>query len=317
MKTRKTAPAVTAEQMQEKIAEQVEQLRESGQWQRFLDLSTGFHAYSLSNLLLIAAQRPDATAVAGFRKWKEKGRQVRKGEKAIRIFGYRERTITEQDESTGEETTRRAVYFPVLSVFDIAQTDSTGDEATDQAALNLTSHLTGDTDHGVIDRLTAALAAAGWTVGVEPILWGAAGYTDPDTRRVVLAQGLAPEQHAKTLIHEAAHIELDHIADREAYRAHRGLMETEAESVAYVVAGMLGFDTAAYSIGYIAGWSHADTDLVRSTAQRVITAVRKIHARIAPANQSEPPHGRPRRYGRRSRIRECGMPTARAALATA
>ena len=50
---------------------------------------------------------------------------------------------------------------------------------------------------------------------------------------------------------ETAHIELGHVEDMTEYLEHRGLMETEAESVAYVVAGMLGIDTSAYSIGYI------------------------------------------------------------------
>src|SRR5215217_6662352 len=52
-------------------------------WRRVV---SRFHEYSLANTLLIAAQNPDATKVAGYRKWQEMGRQVRKGEKAIKIF---------------------------------------------------------------------------------------------------------------------------------------------------------------------------------------------------------------------------------------
>ncbi|MEO7016746.1 MAG: hypothetical protein ABI130_08145 [Leifsonia sp.] len=82
------------------------------------------------------------------------------------------------------------------------------------------------------------------------------------------------EQAAKTLIHEAAHIELGHID---------GLMETEADSVAYVVAGILGFDTSAYSIGYIAGWSDGDTDLIKVTAARVLKTAHSIAEILRPA----------------------------------
>jgi len=39
-----------------------------------------FHSYSFGNVLLIRAQRPEATRVAGYRKWLELGRQVKKGE---------------------------------------------------------------------------------------------------------------------------------------------------------------------------------------------------------------------------------------------
>ena len=65
----------------------------------------------------------------------------------------------------------------------------------------------------------------------------------------MLEEDLSPEHAAKTMIHETAHIELGHVEDMAEYALHRGLMETEAESVAYVVAGMLGIDTSAYSIG--------------------------------------------------------------------
>ena len=49
------------------------------------------------------------------------------------------------------------------------------------------------------------------------------------------------------------------------YALHGGLMETEAESVAYVVAGIVGFDTSAYSVGYIAGWAGGDIDLIKGS----------------------------------------------------
>jgi hypothetical protein len=69
-----------AEALHASILEQVEQLAESGQWRRFLDFARSFHQYSLNNLLLILAQNPDATMVAGYRQWQTKGRQVRKNE---------------------------------------------------------------------------------------------------------------------------------------------------------------------------------------------------------------------------------------------
>lgn len=73
--------------------------------------------------------------------------------------------------------------------------------------------------------------------------------------RVVIEVGNSPAQQAKTAIHEAAHIVLGHLQDDFAeYVAHRGRYEVEAESVAYVVAGMLGLDSSDYSTGYVTGW---------------------------------------------------------------
>ncbi|WP_240183779.1 ArdC family protein [Leifsonia aquatica] len=80
-----------AEALHASISDQVQQLTESGAWQRFLDFASSFHAYTLNNLLLILAQKPDATMIAGFRQWQARGRQVRRGEKSVKIFGYRER----------------------------------------------------------------------------------------------------------------------------------------------------------------------------------------------------------------------------------
>jgi hypothetical protein len=60
------------------------------------------------------------------------------------------------------------------------------------------------------------------------------------------------------------------------YGRHRGIYETEAESVAYVVAKYMGMDTGEYSIRYVAGWSDADPKLVRSTAEHVRKAADEI-----------------------------------------
>ncbi|MFE4952380.1 ArdC-like ssDNA-binding domain-containing protein [Leifsonia sp. NPDC056665] len=263
-----------AEALHASIVEQVQRLAESGQWRAFLEFARSFRNYSLNNLLLILAQNPEAIMVAGFRQWQAKGRQVRKGETSIKIFGYREKKTetTANDESSDDET-RLIRYFPTLSVFDIAQTDPI--EGADPLPVDPTQRLIGDHDHGVITPLTKHLESRGWRITREP-LTHASGYTDPETLRVVLAESVSVEQSAKTLIHETAHIELHHIDSVEDYRQHRGRMEVEAESVAYVVAGLCGFDTSAYSIGYIAGWSGEDVTVIRDSAARVLAAAHNI-----------------------------------------
>jgi len=56
------------------------------QWATAIETAAKFHRYSFGNGILIARQRPDATLVAGFNRWKELGRCVRKGEKGIAIL---------------------------------------------------------------------------------------------------------------------------------------------------------------------------------------------------------------------------------------
>jgi hypothetical protein len=220
-----------AEALHESVANQAEQLRDSDRWTAFLDFAQAFHAYSINNLLLILSQREDASRVAGFRKWQSLHRQVRKGEKGIRIFGYSTKKVTEEDEN-GDEVEKRIARFPILSVFDIGQTELIDPEQGDPGTI--TAQLTGADDHGIVDALSAYLEEEGWTVERSSLPGTMNGVTRPETMTVVIDEDLSPEQAAKTTIHELAHVLLEHIEDMEEYAAHRGLMETEAESAALV-----------------------------------------------------------------------------------
>ncbi|WP_222651580.1 ArdC family protein [Rhodococcus sp. BP-154] len=110
---------------------------------------------------MILSQRPDATRVAGFRAWQQRGRQVRKGEKAIRIYGYSSRTITDTNPDTGDENSRKVPTFPILSVFDIAQTDPIDGHPQPEEISTL---LTGADPARIYDRTAAVMTGRGWTV---------------------------------------------------------------------------------------------------------------------------------------------------------
>src|SRR5689334_20232829 len=99
-KGRRYQPPVTAEQraqaaaareeklaaLHRQLAEQVAALAAGPEWRRWLDVAARFHNYSLNNTLLILAQRPAATQVAGYSLWQQLGRQVTKGERGIAIL---------------------------------------------------------------------------------------------------------------------------------------------------------------------------------------------------------------------------------------
>ena len=84
--TTNTTPTDATETRQERYREVLATL-ESGiadivtgdGFARYLHCMARFHAYSLNNIALIYAQRPDATRVAGYRAWRALGRQVRRG----------------------------------------------------------------------------------------------------------------------------------------------------------------------------------------------------------------------------------------------
>jgi len=251
------------------LGDKVAALATSGEWLAYLRFVAAFRSYR-NNVLLIATQCPEASRVAGYSTWQRMGRQVRKGEKAIKILGYSTKKITKTDPVTGEETEDRLVRYPVLSVFDISQTD--GDPIpTSQYPLP-----TGDGPDGALDQLTGWLQAEGWTLREVPLADGCEGYTDHATRVIVTEAGLDPAARLVVLLHEAGHAMLHSDLALGEYQAHRGVCETEAESTAYVLANLLGLDVDASSISYVAGWSHADPAVLSAAAANVLRAVNAI-----------------------------------------
>ncbi|NNC13760.1 ImmA/IrrE family metallo-endopeptidase [Planctomonas sp. JC2975] len=266
-----------AETLHATLTAQVEALASSDHWARFLNFAASFHTYSLNNVLLILAQNPDATHVAGYQHWQELGRQVTKGQHGIRIYATATRrttpTANHPDQTGEEEEAERVRYFPIVSVFDITQTEPLPGTTPDP---DVVQPLTGSDDHGITTPLTAHLQQLGWSVDTEPMTEARNGYTDPTARKVLIRAHVSPAQHAKTLLHEAAHILLEHTNTPTEYVLHRGRMETEAESVAYITAALAGLDTAGYSVGYITGWAGGDVDLIRDTAARVLSTVHRF-----------------------------------------
>lgn len=263
-----------AEALQVRLVEQVDELRKSDTWARYLRFAAAFHAYSVNNVLLIMAQCPQAARVAGFRKWQELGRQVRKGEKSIKIFGYSTKKVTEENEN-GDEVEKTITRFPILSVFDISQTDPI--EGADQPE-EIARRLEGTDEYQLYERTAAHLAANGWTIDRDDLGSHVNGYTTADgTHRVVVDENLSDAQAAKTMLHEAAHVTLNHhTLPDSAYVTHRGACEVEAESVAHVVAGLAGLDTSAYSVGYVTGWADGDADAIRDAATNVLRATHEL-----------------------------------------
>ena len=133
--------------------------------------------------------------------------------------------------------------------------------------------LDGDAPAGLWDSLAAQVVAAGFTVGrgdCRP----ANGRTDYAARTVTVRPDLPDAQAAKTLAHELAHVLLH---DGTAYvLGCRGLVEVEAESVAYVVASASGLVTDAYTLPYVAHWSNGNLNAIKVTAERVIACAHGI-----------------------------------------
>ena len=240
----------------------------------------------LFNQLLIAVQNPDATRVAGYRKWQEMGRQVRAGEHGIGILAPKAVNVRLEDadgkpilgEDGKPKKVRKVVGFTTATVFDVAQTD--GDPLPD-----IDRSIHDEPPEGFRYDLESAIAARGYTVAYEPIRGGAQGYTDPVGKRVVVDSSLADADQVGTLAHELGHIAAGHVEDEHRGEYHtghggqRGRMEVEAESIGYTLLRSAGMRPPRYASGaYVKGWAGVqhDPDTVKQSATKVSAAVKSI-----------------------------------------
>jgi len=246
------------------------ELTGSSTWTQWLRVSRRFRTYSFSNQVLILAQRPEASWVAGYRTWQELGRQVRRGERGISILApCRLRpTAGEGRQDDAPDPGLEPGGFRVVRVFDVAQT-------VGEALPRPVSDLTGEAPRDQLDRLLSRVADAGFAVEFLELRGERHGDCSHTLRRIRIDSRLGLAQTVKTLSHELAHALL-HGPDFEGSRA---LAELEAESVAYVACQDLGIDSSSYSFGYLASWAGGGPEAVRSitaSGVRIVAAVDRI-----------------------------------------
>lgn len=265
--------------MREELEAAVDQLADDEGWQNYLNTMSKFHRYSATNQMLIWLQNPDATHVAGFRKWKEMGRSVRKGEKGIAIFAPRTAPDLADDGSprldANGKPRRKVVGFSSATVFDVSQTEG-------EPLPEVYQDLSEEPPDGFIDDLEAACAKSGYPVSYEPISGGRLGYTSRSEKRIVIDENLSPGSRATTLAHELGHVLSGHLDDDEkrvystSHGGKRGEMEVEAESFAYVLSRMNGMKTHTHRASeYVASWQQHEPEAIRNVSDRLHAAVKK------------------------------------------
>lgn len=248
--------------IEEKLKNGIKEYFTSEKYSALLKVMGKFHHYSFNNALLITSQCPHASYVTSYSTWKNNfNRIVRKGEKAIRIIAPCPYKTT--NKKTGEEEDRLA--FRAVSVFDISQTIQIPE--TDEIPFKL-PELTGNVpDYDILIR--AVSKSTIMPVSYENIPGGAKGFYSPTENRIVVQANMSPLQTLKTLIHETAHARLHNPIAQKARKTDQETKEIEAESIAFIVAYMLGLDTSDYSFEYIARWEGKD-DMKRLNASMTI-----------------------------------------------
>ncbi len=261
-------------------------------YRKYLTSVGRFHDYSSSNIMLISAQYPNASLVAGYSTWKKFNRFVKRGEHGIRIIApvpvkvEREKVLTDELGNRMKTTVQETVpRFRTVTVFDIAQTD--GEPLPDIAP--------GELRQAVKDYrnfLEALHRSSRVRIVYEDIPGGAKGQYEMLTDRIVIQKDMSEAQTVKTLVHEIAHSFLhDSLSGRS--REGKSTKEVEAESVAYAVCSRFGIDTSDYTFPYVSGWSQ-DKDLktlrtsmerIRDTASHLIHLIEDNYGEICRENE--------------------------------
>lgn len=263
---------------QERLAGAVDELITSEGWQRWLKQQSLFHNYSWGNVFLIAAQCPHASHVAGFVRWQELGRQVRKGEKSIRILAPRPWSKVREDE-TGDEVSVSGISFTTAAIFDVSQTDAIEGRKAFEPAEKPYAHIekTGDEElsRAVYDALVAHCADKGIPVtsSDEDRYGGAWGAYTPSKNDIWIREAGAASMLG-TLIHEVAHaMTYKAVNTVEGYACG----EMVVEAVSYIVCDWFGLDALAPSANYVAAWASRDMkslkkglQIVQQTAHEII-----------------------------------------------
>jgi antirestriction protein ArdC len=238
------------------------ELLSSEGWRRFAETRAVFHRYSFGNCALIALQMPAASQVAGFKAWQGLGRQVRKGERSIRILAP---MVVKEHDAQGVETGETFTLFRAVPVFDISQTDG---EPLPQAPRE---PITGDTHADYIARLEHYAQHLGYTVAREA-LESASGYCDHTRKRIVVSTNVsAANAIVRVLVHELSH------ALGVGYAEYgREVAEVIVETATVIVCGSIGLDTSGESIPYITGWGEQDLDAIKRHAAKVDEIARAL-----------------------------------------
>ena len=199
------------------IEQGIKELFESEKYMRYLSVMSRFHRYSVNNTMLIYMQKPDATLVAGYNKWKDQfERHVKKGEHGITIIAptpYKKK-IEEQkldpdtkapilDKDGKIVTEEKEIEIPMfrpVKVFDVSQTDG-------KPLPELASSLSGNVPN--YEAFMEALRrSAPVPITFEAMAADTDGYFSADHQKIAICQGMSEVQTVSATVHEIAHSKL-------------------------------------------------------------------------------------------------------------
>lgn len=305
----KQNPKERLKEITDSIETGIKELFESDKYKSYLQTMSRFHKYSLNNTLLISMQKPDATLVAGFNRWRDGfSRFVKKGEKGIKIIAPTPYKIKEEREKLDpqtkapildangkvqtEEVEVQIPMFRGVSVFDVSQTEG-------EPLPTLASNLTGNVEQFEM-FMEAIKRTAPVPIEIMPLPKDTDGYYHTEEKRIAIREGMSEVQTVSAAIHEVAHSLLHNREMEKELQAQQGenaktnkpkdrnTEEVEAESISFAVCSYYGIQTAENSLGYIGSWSkgkelaelRASLETINKTSSELITGIDTHFAEI-------------------------------------
>ena len=195
------------------IEKGIQELFQSEKYRQYLRTMSRFHKYSVNNTMLIYMQKPDATVVAGFNKWRDQfGRNVLKGEKGIKIIAptpYKKKIeeakldpdtklpmLDANGKAIMEEKEIKIPMYKPVTVFDVSQTEG-------KPLPQLAADLTGNVQNYEV-FMEAVKRSAPVPVFMEDLTC-MDGYYNDENRRIAVRTGMSEVQTVCAAIHEIAH----------------------------------------------------------------------------------------------------------------
>ena len=289
------------------IEDGIKELFQSESYAQYLQTMSRFHHYSVNNQVLIHMQKPDATLVAGFNKWKNQfGRNVIKGEHGIKIIAptpFKKKIEQEKLDPdtqlpmldadgkiiTEEKTIQIPMYKPV-TVFDVSQTEG---KPLPQLAHELSGNVA---NYDVF--MEALRRSSPVPISIEVMGGGMDGYFDLEHQDIAIRKGMSEVQTVSAVIHEMAHALLHNRTkdtEEKTPELSRSTEEVQAESISYAVCAYYGIATGENSFGYIVSWSKDKTlpelreslEVISKTADGLISDIDRHYAEILKEREAE------------------------------
>lgn len=275
----------------ELLTQSMESLETKEAYKDFLRFLGQFHQYSFKNCLLLKFQqmqrKQGASGFFSFKAWQEKGRHVKKGEKAYQVFApcwinsKQMKTVTNPDTGEEEETNIPKWYgiYTLVPVFSYEQTEGEPLEFSNPWTLKGN----GKTYRDLFNRLASVSAVP---VTVDPNWKSEAGCKGVYSQNrltgeegITLNSAADDAEKLAVLIHEITHSICDKIGNAHSSDSDQ-IKEIRADSTAFVVCNALGIDTQKLNLIYLENWSRGDHKLIEKLGTEVQQAAHLILSAI-------------------------------------